>query len=51
MEKELEFYNKIKNWDFTDIKMYEENFTDWDMYKILNECTFVLILKQTIILT
>lgn len=37
MEKELEFYNKIKNWDFTDIKMYEENFTDWDMYKILNE--------------
>lgn len=37
MEKELEFYNRIKNWDFSDIKMCEENLTNWDMYKILNE--------------
>lgn len=37
MEKELEFYNRIKNWDFSNIKMCEENFTNWDIYKILNE--------------
>lgn len=35
--KELEYYNKIKNWDFSKIKFEEENLTNWDMYKILNE--------------
>lgn len=33
---ELDFYNKIKNWDFSDIKVKEENLTNWDMYSILN---------------
>lgn len=33
---ELDFYNKIKNWDFSDIKVEEENLTNWDMYGILN---------------
>lgn len=33
---ELDFYNKIKNWDFSDIKVEEENLTNWDMYSILN---------------
>ena len=33
--KEYNFYNKIKNWDFSDIKRIEENLTNWDMYKIL----------------
>lgn len=33
---ELDFYNKIKNWDFSDIKVDEENLTNWDMYSILN---------------
>lgn len=33
---ELDFYNKIKNWDFSDIKIEEENLTNWDMYSILN---------------
>lgn len=38
--KELEFYEKIKNWDFSDIKYEEENFTNWDMYEVLkNETT------------
>lgn len=33
---ELDFYNKIKNCDFSDIKVKEENLTNWDMYSILN---------------
>lgn len=36
---ELTFYNKIKNWDFSMIKFEEENLTNWDMYKILNDYT------------
>ena len=35
--KELEYYNKIKNWDFSMIKFEEENLTNWDMYEILNK--------------
>ena len=31
--KELEYYNKIKNWDFSMIKFEEENLTNWDMYE------------------
>jgi protein-L-isoaspartate O-methyltransferase len=33
---ELEFYEKIKNWDFSKIKYKEESLTNWDMYEILN---------------
>lgn len=33
--KEKEFYEKIKNWDFSHIKMIEEKFTNWDMYDVL----------------
>lgn len=34
---ELEFYNKIKNWDFSKIKYEKEVLTTWDMYEILKE--------------
>lgn len=37
--KELDFYEQIKNWDFSDIKYTEENLTNWDLYKILKEKT------------
>ena len=33
---ELEFYQKIKNWDFSKIKYVSENFTNWDMYEELS---------------
>ena len=36
MNKEYDFYNEIKNWDFSDINYSIENLTNWDMYKILN---------------
>ena len=39
MKNELEFYNGIKDWDFSMIKYIEENLTDWDLYKILNDYT------------
>ena len=32
---ELEFYEKIKNWDFDKINYTEENLTNWDLYKLL----------------
>lgn len=34
---ELEFYEKVKNWDFSKINCIEENLTNWDMYKELND--------------
>lgn len=34
---ELDFYNKVKNWDFSMINCKKEYLTNWDMYKILNE--------------
>lgn len=37
--KEYEFYNKLKNWDFSQIKYEEENLTKWDMYDILRKNT------------
>lgn len=37
MKKEYDFYNEIKNWDFSMIKCEEENLTNWDMYQILSE--------------
>lgn len=39
MKNELGFYDGIKNWDFSMIKFIEENLTDWDLYRILNDCT------------
>ena len=36
---ELNYYNKIKNWDFSKIKVEEENLTNWDMYEILKNST------------
>lgn len=37
MDSELEFYNKVKNWDFSHIKCIEESLTNWNMYDILNK--------------
>ena len=37
--KEYEFYNELKNWDFSQIKYEEDNLTQWDMYDILRENT------------
>ena len=34
---EYEFYNELKNWDFSRINYTEENLTNWDMYSILRE--------------
>ena len=36
---ELDYYNRIKNWDFSRISYEVESLTNWDMYKILNEKT------------
>lgn len=33
--KEYEFYNRIKDWDFSQIDCFEEILTNWDMYEIL----------------
>ena len=35
MKSELEYYEKIKNWDFSQIEYIEESLTDWDLYKLL----------------
>lgn len=35
--KELEFYNKIKNWDFSKIEYETERLTNWSMYEILRQ--------------
>ena len=34
---ELEFYEKVKNWDFSMINYSKECLTDWDLYKLLNQ--------------
>ena len=34
---ELDFYEKIKNWDFSMINWIEESLTNWDLYKLLNQ--------------
>lgn len=33
---ELEFYEKVKNWDFSMINYSKECLTNWDLYKLLN---------------
>ena len=35
--KEKEFYEEIKNWDFSKFEIESEKLTKWDLYKILNE--------------
>lgn len=35
--KEYKFYDKLKNWDFSEIKYEEESLTNWDMYDILRK--------------
>lgn len=34
---EYEFYEKVKNWDFSMFNITSEYLTNWDMYKILKE--------------
>ena len=34
---EIDFYNKIKNWDFSYINYEKENLTNWNMYDILRK--------------
>lgn len=36
---ELDFYEKVKNWDFSMIQCIEENLTNWDLYEILKSNT------------
>ena len=38
-ENELNFYEKIGNWDFSQIKRITENVTDWDFYEKIKENT------------
>ena len=33
--RELNFYQKVKNWDFSMIDYKSENLTNWDMYEEL----------------
>lgn len=37
--KEYEFYQDVKNWDFSNIEYLKENLTNWDMYEILKSNT------------
>ena len=37
---ELEFYQSIKDWDFSKINYISENLTSWDMYEELNNSAF-----------
>ncbi len=36
---ELDYYNRIKNWDFSMINFKEENLTNWNITRILNDST------------
>lgn len=38
-EKELKYYEKIGNWDFSQIKYKTENLTNWDLYEKIKENT------------
>lgn len=35
--KELQYYKKIKDWDFSQIKYITENYTNWDLYDELKK--------------
>lgn len=38
-EKELEYYSKIANWDFSEIKCEDEILTDWNFFKQIEKHT------------
>ncbi|MBQ6992074.1 MAG: methyltransferase domain-containing protein [Clostridia bacterium] len=38
-EKELKYYERIGNWDFSQIKYKTENLTNWDFYEKIKENT------------
>ena len=46
MNRELEFYNEVKNWDFSKIKYIEECLTNWNMYDILSTPRSTMILGR-----
>lgn len=37
--KELDFYEEIGNWDFSQIKCKTEKLTDWDFYERIKKYT------------
>lgn len=37
--KEKDYYNKTKNWNFDEFNIKSENFTNWDMYEFLKSVT------------
>ena len=36
-ESELRYYERIGNWDFSQIKCKTENLTNWDFYEKIRE--------------
>lgn len=38
-ESELKYYERIVNWDFSQIKCKTENITNWDFYQKIKENT------------
>ena len=38
-ESELKYYERIGNWDFSQIKCKTENLTNWDFYEKIKENT------------
>ena len=38
-EKEKEFYEEIKDWDFSKFEIESESLTNWDLYELLNKLT------------
>ena len=38
-EKELNYYDKIKKWDFSTFEIEEECLTNWDLYELLTKLT------------
>lgn len=38
-KNEYEFYEQIKDWDFSKFNIITEKITNWDLYKILNDIT------------
>lgn len=38
-ENEKKFYEKIGNWNFSEIKYKQERLSDWELYKKIKENT------------
>ena len=38
-ENEFKYYERIGNWDFSQIKFQTENLTNWDFYEKIKENT------------